>query len=184
MLKYSTTILSFLEVFNFGCFLPNTWPCFFLLLLFQIVNQLFDDGNNIATSFSSNTMRIINDFSGLALKIWNGRHNKVHSLVLPHQNTDCQTLFLTSYKPDSGILLYLLMGIMTKWHIACHILKSGYVSVYNNSWTRGEGVKDLPILAQGLPAFSWAGLSAVFFTRRFYGGMAGLSAVFLENRFR
>jgi len=39
-----------------------------------------------------------------------------------------------------------------------------------------EGVKDLPILAQGLPAFSWAGLSAVFFTRRFYGGM--------EDRFR
>jgi hypothetical protein len=50
-------------------------------------------------------------------------------------------------------------------------------------------VKDLPILPQGLPAFSWAGLPAVFladlpavlledlsaviFIRQLYGGLAG-----------
>jgi len=34
------------------------------------------------------------------------------------------------------------------------------------------GVKDLPISAQSLPAFSWAGLSALFFIRRLCGGLA------------
>ena len=50
--------------------------------------------------------------------------------------------------------------------------------------TARKRVKDVPISAQGspavslegLPAFSWAGLPAVFFTRRFYGGLADLSA--------
>jgi hypothetical protein len=75
-------------------------------------------------------MCIINDFAGLALKFWKGRLDKVHSLVLPHQKTDCQTLFLTSYKPNCEILLSLFMGIITKLHIICHIYNAIFQIYY------------------------------------------------------
>jgi len=73
------------------------------VLFFNIRNEIFDDGNDIAPSFARNVMGFLYDFGGLLFHFGISGDRFVKFLILPAQKPHRQFFFLLSDKAHNEI---------------------------------------------------------------------------------